>query len=220
MTSLREESFSENDIIDPNWVIRYLLNHLPREKINAEQAFKIIKRMCKRIEGVRVKFQRVKGLKDCFVVHGLYDDELKKSIIITLGCSSFKKRFTMEEKIYNHLITEVADALCHESIHRYQDSARYYDSDKYREDTSIEYYADPDEMFAYAINIAHNLDRKYGEQAISKMNNITDILKEDSYLADYYSFLYNTPKFNKMLKMIYQNLESFKQGKVAHRPCL
>lgn len=219
MTSLKEESFSESDIIDPNWVIRYLLNHLPRKNVNAEDTLKIIKKMCKRIKGVRINYRRSGSFKDCFVVHGLFDDQLKKSIIITLMCSSYKKRFTMDEKIYNHLITEVADALCHESIHRYQYSARYYDPDKYRDDDNgIEYYIDPDEMFAYAVNIAHNLNRKYGEGALSKMNNIDEAVKEDGYLADYYSLLYQTPQFNKLLKMIYQNLESIKQGRIVHRP--
>jgi hypothetical protein len=219
MTSLREESFSENDIIDPDWVIRYLLNHLPRENINAELTINAIKKMCKKIKGVRIEFQRTGGLKDCFAIHGLYDNTKKRAIIITICCSSFKKQFTLSPSIYNYLICEVADTLCHESIHRYQDLARYYDGNA-SNNHDADYYADPDEMFAYAVNIAHNLYRKHGNQALSNLNNIGLIINDDSYLADYYFFMYNTTKFNKLLKMIYQNLESFEQGKIAHRPCV
>lgn len=220
MTSLKEESFSENDIIDPDWVIRYLANHLPKENINAEDAIKIIKKMCKRIDGVRISYQRLRSAKDMFIVHGLFDDVRKKSIKITICCSSYKKRFDMDDKIYSHLITEVADALCHESIHRYQYSSRVYDTDKYHDHAELEYYADPDEMFAYAVNIAHNLHRRFGEQAIEKLKNLTEAVKEDGYLADYYSLFYNTANFQKLLKMIYQNLVSINQGQIVHRPQL
>ena len=220
MISLKEESFSENDIIDPDWVIRYLANHLPKKNINAEDAIKIIKKMCKRISGVRISYQRLRSAKDMFIVHGLFDDVRKKSIKITICCSSYKKRFDMDNKIYAHLVTEVADALCHESVHRYQYSSRCYDPDKYRDDVELDYYADPDEMFAYAINIAHNFNRKFGDQSIDKLKKLSEAIAEDGYLADYYSLFYNTPRFHKLLKMIYQNLISINQGRIVHRPQL
>jgi hypothetical protein len=219
MISLREESFTENDIIDPTWVIRYLSNHLPKKNINAEKVVEVIKKMCKRIEGVRVVYQRQPKFKDCFAVHGLFDENLKKSIVITLWCASYKKRFTIEDQIYTHLINEVADALCHESIHRYQYNVRDMDRSLDREDFGAEYYADPDEMFAYSVNIAHNLYRQLGPDTLKSLTNFDLITKKDGYVADYYSLFYNQPVFWKLMKMVYQNVLAIEEGKICHRGC-
>lgn len=217
MISLREESFTENDIIDPTWVIRYLVNHLPKKNVNAEQVIEVIKKMCKRIKGVRIKYERHNAFQDCFAVHGLFDESLKRSIIITVWCKSFKKKFTMEDKIYTHLINEIADCLCHESIHRYQYYIRDVDPSKDREDHGAEYYSDPDELFAYSVNIAHNLYRQLGPDTLRSLPNFNLLTKKDGYIADYYSLFYNQPIFSKLMKMVYQNVQAIEEGKICHR---
>ena len=58
MTLLKEELFTENDIIDPNWVIRYLLNHLNHGKISTAQVKRVINKMLRHFKGVTIKFKK------------------------------------------------------------------------------------------------------------------------------------------------------------------
>jgi hypothetical protein len=79
------------------------------------------------------------------------------------------------------------------------------------------YYGDPDEMFCFSVNIAHNLYRQYGIRSLEKLQSVKPLLKFDPYLSDYYSIFYNQPQFRKMLKMIYQNIIAIDQGKILYR---
>jgi hypothetical protein len=85
-------------------------------------------------------------------------------------------------------------------------------------DVEIDYYADPDEMFAFAANIAHNLYRQYGTCAIDQLKQLDVVLEFDPYLADYYTFFYQQPKFKKLIKLIYLNIMAIEDGRIVHRP--
>jgi hypothetical protein len=216
MISLKDESFTENDIIDPTWAMRYLLNHLSRDNISAEQVVKVVRKMCKRTEGVRIRFKASRGLKNCFTVSGTFDCEELKPIELEISGSSYSKVFKINKKFYYALIADIADTLCHESIHRYQYRIRGFESD-YDNNDEHDYYADPDEIFAYGVNIAHNLYRQFGPKTLSTLSNYRLITSRDYYLADYYSLFYNQAVFNKLMKMIYQNVLAIEEGKICHR---
>ena len=219
MTSLKAESFTENDIIDPFKIIRYLESHLPRKHISADLVVKCLKLMCRHLKGIRITYKRIRNVRDCFAINGFFDQEKKIGIELEICCSSFNKQFTLNKKLHRAMIYDIADTLCHESIHRYQSAMRGENS--WTEDTGdveIDYYADPDEMFAFAANIAHNLYRQYGTRAIDELKQLDVVLEFDPYLADYYTFFYQQPKFKKLVKMIYLNLVAIDDGRVVHRP--
>lgn len=219
MTYLKAESFTEDDIIDPFKIIRYLENHLPRRHISADLVMRCLKIMCKRLKGTRVTYKRMRGVKDCFAINGFYEQEHRNGIQIELCCSSFNKQFTLSKSLYRAMIYDIADTLCHESIHRYQAATRKEQSwIEYTGNEELDYYADPDEMFAFAANIAHNMYRQYGKNAISELKNLDVVLEFDPYLADYYTFFYQQPKFKKVVKLVYLNLLAIDNGKIIHRP--
>lgn len=219
MTYLKVESFTENDIVDPFKVIRYLENHIPRKHVSSELIIKTLKVLSKRIRGTRVKYKKIRGVKDCFAVNGFFDQDRPSNLEIEICCSSYRKQFTLTKKLHRALIFDIADTLCHESIHRYQAAIRketpWIDVTG---DIEIDYYADPDEMFAFAANIAHNMYRQYGRRAIDELKRLDDVLDFDPYLADYYTFFYQQPKFKKVVKLVYLNLIAIDNGKVLHRP--
>lgn len=220
MTLPKGALFTESDVIDPNWIIRYLLNHIPRGKVSGEQVHTVVKKMCKNIKGVRVNFVANRKIQKCFIVGGEFDTERKTSISLDISSSSYKKKFKIEEKFYDQLICDIADTLCHESIHRYQHNIRDYDefSGFDPRDQEQMYYGDPDEMFAYSVNIAHNLYRQLGDGVESYLSNFNELVKKDYYLADYYSLFYQQKTFKKLMKMVYLNIKAIKQGHICHRP--
>jgi hypothetical protein len=218
MTSLKDESFSENDIIDPFWIIRYLENHVPKDKVSCEFLVDTLKRMTRKIKGVKVTFYKTRSVKDSFVVNGFFDKEQKKSIEIQICSSAFKKKLTLTKKQYRAILYEIADALCHESIHRYQYKFKDHSDEAFKSGSMDQlYYGDPDEMFCFSVNIAHNLYRQYGIKSLEKLKTVKPLLRFDPYLSDYYAIFYNQPQFKKMLKMIYQNIIAIDQGRILYR---
>jgi len=219
MTSLKAESFTENNIIDPFKVIRYLENTLPRYNVSTELIVFSLKRLCRRIKGVKVTYRRDSSIKNCVAINGYFDNTKRTGIEIEVCCSSYKKHFNLDRKLYRAMIYDIADTMCHESIHQYQSTIRN-ELDLWDESGigDADYYSDPDEMFAFAANIAHNLFRQYGTAALQQLQQLTEVLEFDPYLGDYYTFFYNTPRFNKMLKMIYLNILAIDSGLILHRP--
>lgn len=219
MTLVKEGLFTENKLIDPNRVISYLTEKLSSaDKISSEELIKILKKMLPARSNIKVTYQRTKSAKDCFGINGYFDSDYVKDIELQICCSSFKKKFLMTQDLKQQLIYDLADTLCHETIHRRQFYLRgdwtSVDETGVRE---RDYYLDPDEMFAYSVNIAHNLYRKYGASAVKKLCDINSAVKDDCYLADYYYWFYNDYPFKRLLKLISQNLEAINQGKVCHR---
>jgi len=222
MTFLKEELFTENNIIDPNWVIRYLFNHISYGRVTTFQVKKVVDKMCKHIKGVSVKFKQDKTVHGCFVVSGVYDTELKEGIQIEIYNDSMNKKFMLPEVYYNQFIFDLADTLCHESIHRYQHQVRLEQDlfDGYSTEERELYYADPDELFAYSVNIAHSLYRLHRENTSILLSNYGVLLEHDAYFKDYCSLFSNHKILKKLLKMIYLNVLAIEQGEICHRPRL
>lgn len=219
MTYLKQEVFTEDDIIDPNWVIRYLLNHISSGRNSTKQIKKVIKKMTEHLKGVSVKFKKDKTVHGCYVVAGVYDTEIQQGIQIEIFNDSYEKKFTLDQKYYQQFIFDLADTLCHESIHRYQHQARldedYFSG--YPSDEQVLYYSDPDELFAYSVNIAHSLYRLYGDETLSMLSSYEFLTDSDVYFNDYVNLFPNQKILKKLLKMIYLNIQAIKQGDVCHR---
>lgn len=215
----KEGLFSENEIIDPNRIIDYLRFQLINiDYISSEHLIKIVKKMLPAKSKIKVTYKKDRNLKDCFGINGYYDSDMIKDIELQIVCSSYKKRFPLFEQDKENLIHDIADTLCHESIHRKQYFARQ--RDVFVEATGIperDYYLDPDEMFAYSVNIAHNFYRRYGKGAVKKLSNINRAIKDDCYLADYYYWFYNDYPFRKLMKLITLNLDAISKGKTCHK---
>ncbi len=219
MISQKEGLFSENEIIDPNRIIDYLSFRLSdTSTISSEILIKTLKKMLPSRSRIHLTYKKDRALKDCFGVNGYYDSDMVKDIELQIVCSSYKKRFTLTDQDKENLIHDIADTLCHESIHRRQYFVRQ--RDVFVESTGIperDYYLDPDEMFAYSVNIAHNFYRRYGKSAVKKLSNINLAIKDDCYLADYYYWFYNDYPFRKLMKMITLNLDAISKGKTCHK---
>ncbi len=219
MTLPKEGLFTENELIDPNRVIEYLTIKLcDIEKISSEELVKILKKMLPAKTRVKVTYKRSRPTKDCFGINGYYDSDFVKDIELQVCCSSYKKQFKFPDDLKTQLIYDIADTLCHETIHRRQ----FYLRGEYGKldetgDHERDYYLDPDEMFAYSVNIAHNFYRRYGKHALKRLSDFNAAVADDCYLADYYYWFYNDSTFKKLMKMIAQNIEAIEKGDVCHR---
>jgi hypothetical protein len=222
MTLLKDELFTENNIIDPNWVIRYLFNHLSYGRVSTSQVKKVVDKMCNHLRGVNIKFKKDNSVHGCYAVAGVFDTEVKNGIQIEIFNDSIDKKFMLPEVYYRQFIFDLADTLCHESIHRYQHQVRSEEDlfDGYSSEQHELYYADPDELFAYSVNIAHSLYRLHQENTTMLLSSYTSILEHDSYFKDYCSIFPNQKILKKLLKMIYLNILAIQQGDVCHRPKL
>lgn len=220
MTYPKEELFTENDIIDPNWVIRYLLNHLTAGRTSSKEVISVVKKMLKQVKGIKITYREDPSVINCFAVSGLFDTETKDSISIEVLSRYYDKKFHLNENFLNHFVCDIADTLCHESIHRYQHQTRVYDEfdGNNPSDEQSLYYSDPDEMFAYGVNIAHNLYRQFGNSIIDAMGDFSNIVDNDYYLKDYHTLFNNQKLFRKLMKMIYLNVRAIDEGKICHRP--
>jgi hypothetical protein len=219
MTLPKEGLFTENELIDPNRVIGYLSLKLQSiDKISSENLIKILKKMLPAKTGIKVTYKKVRSAKDCFGINGYYDSDFVKDIELQVCCSSFKKQFNFPNDLKEQLIYDIADTLCHETIHRRQ----FYLRGQYAKidetgDHERDYYLDPDEIFAYSVNIAHNFYRRYGKHALKKLSDFDKAVADDCYLADYYYWFYNDITFKKLMKMIAQNIVAIDSGKICHR---
>lgn len=221
MTYLKEELFTESNIIDPNWVIRYLINHINPGRTSSKHVMRAVKKMLDHISGVKITFKKMPEVKLCFCVSGVFDTDTKNKIHIEVYNESYEKKFHLEEKYYYQFIFDLADTLCHESIHRYQHSVRIDDYfDGYSSEEHENYYSDPDELFAYSVNIAHSLYRTHGNKLLEHLHDYKKLIDNDPYFGDYCNIFDNRKILRKLLKMIYQNVVAIENGDVCHRPRL
>ena len=110
----------------------------------------------------------------------------------------------------------VADSLAHELIHMRQTRRREFEDVSCRHATAFnehpdaaEYLSDPDEIDAYAFNIAQEL--KVHPNPVQKLNQIKDIKLEDSINLWAYVQTFDKnpdhPVIKRLLKKIYKNLK-------------
>jgi hypothetical protein len=219
MTSQKGVLFTGNEIIDPNRIIDYLWHTFQQtDKISSEELVRVLRKMMPAKSNIKVTYRKEQKIKDCFGINGYFDSDRVKNIELEICCSSYKKQFLITDTEKEQLIHDIADTLCHESIHRKQHCARDGESSVETIGPSERnYYLDPDEMFAYSVNIAHNFYRKYGKNAAKKLSNVNRAIKEDCYLADYYYWFYNDYPFKRLMKMVALNLDAISKGKTCHR---
>jgi hypothetical protein len=124
----------------------------------------------------------------------------------------------IDDVTFDAIIRRIADSLAHEVIHMQQYRARDFlelnivtpDELSDEEETQL-YLSDPDEINAYAHNIANEL-LEHGDVATvkHKLNNLKDITLKDSLNLWAYvnTFAKDTshPVIKRLLKKVYQNL--------------
>ena len=121
-------------------------------------------------------------------VGAFYDDEEDNDITVELMFSD-EDTITWNAENRKHFLRRLQSTIKHEYMHADQHAARDYDGDSYGMDdstTSREYYSRGDEIEAYAMNIADELERKQGlEGAMQTLRTVT----KSSQLKDKLGYL-------------------------------
>ena len=121
-------------------------------------------------------------------VGAFYDDEEDNDITVELMFSD-EDTITWNAENRKNFLRRLQSTIKHEYMHADQHAARDYDGDSYGMDdstTSREYYSRGDEIEAYAMNIADELQRKQGlEGAMQTLRTVT----KSSQLKDKLGYL-------------------------------
>lgn len=156
---------------------------------------------------------------DDISVTAYYDpdlDERKKiAIELVLVTNPNCNYLVLDSITWTRFVYSVADSLAHELIHMKQTRTREFEDVSVRHATAFnehpdaqEYLADPDEIDAYAYNIAQEL--KVHKNPMQKLNQIKDIKLEDS--VNLWAYLHtfekdpDHPVIKRLLKKVYKNL--------------
>jgi hypothetical protein len=142
------------------------------------------------------------------------DEKQKSSIELILVTNPNDKHLILDNELWELFVNRLADSLAHELIHMYQARARnflYVEHQARRNiqiDENLVYLSDPDEIDAYAYNIATEL--REHPNPLSKLVNPAAVSVNDSinlwaYLQAFSKDLKN-PVVKKLLKKVYKNL--------------
>lgn len=137
---------------------------------------------------IKTKIIRSKDiLKDDFFIGGYYQDF---TVVLEISVSSKTDHLILTEKSVDNFLFVIAQVVCHELIHYLQDLARYDHSPSLRHmrdysDTEQQYLSDPDEIQAYAHDIAMELQRHYPDDVFGALRKIGT--KRKSVSAKYYN---------------------------------
>lgn len=163
-------------------------------------------------------------------LNGYYDGGLDEvgdiAIEIFLITNPMQDVMLLDEKQFDSITRKIADTLSHEVIHMQQFRARdflevekwefggdSYEEEEYDEDEENRWYlSSPDEINAYAYNIANELlDRNSYSQVIEKLNKVKDIAIEDSVnlwaYVNAFSKDVNHPVLRRLIKKVYKSLD-------------
>lgn len=162
-------------------------------------------------------------------LNGYYDGGLDEvgdiAIEIFLITNPMQDVMLLDEKQFDSITRKIADTLSHEVIHMQQFRARdflevekwEFGGDGYEEDYDEDeenrwYLSSPDEINAYAYNIANELlDRNSYSQVIEKLNKVKDIAIEDSVnlwaYVNAFSKDVNHPVLRRLIKKVYKSLD-------------
>lgn len=163
-------------------------------------------------------------------LNGYYDGGLDEvgdiAIEIFLITNPMQDVMLLDEKQFDSITRKIADTLSHEVIHMQQFRARDflevekwefggdgYEEEDYDEDEENRWYlSSPDEINAYAYNIANELlDRNSYSQVIEKLNKVKDIAIEDSVnlwaYVNAFSKDVNHPVLRRLIKKVYKSLD-------------
>lgn len=158
-------------------------------------------------------------------LNGFYDGGLDEAgdipIEIYLVTNPMQDIMLIDEEQFGIIARRIADTLSHEVIHMQQYRARDFLEVETIEYTEFEdeeeenrwYLSSPDEINAYAYNIANELlDRHSYPQVIEKLNKVKDIAIEDSVnlwaYVQAFSKDVNHPVLKKLIKKVYKSLDS------------
>jgi hypothetical protein len=161
-------------------------------------------------------------------LHGYYDGGLDEAgdvpIEVYLITNPMQDIMIIDEEQFNQISRKIGDTLSHEVIHMHQFRARdfleiekyefgeSYDDTEFDEDEENRWYlSSPDEINAYAFNIANELlDKSDYKKVIEKLRKIKDISVEDSVNLWAYvnAFSKDTshPVLKRLIKKVYKSL--------------
>ena len=142
------------------------------------------------------------------------DERQKPSIELILVTNPNDSHLILDADLWNLFVNRLADSLAHELIHMQQARARdflYVEHQARRNiqiDENLVYLSDPDEIDAYAYNIATEL--REHSNPLSKLRNPAAVSVNDSinlwaYIQAFSKDLKN-PVVKKLLKKVYKNL--------------
>jgi pyrimidine operon attenuation protein/uracil phosphoribosyltransferase len=142
------------------------------------------------------------------------DERQRPSIELILVTNPNDTHLILDNDLWNLFINRLADSLAHELIHMYQARARnflYVEHQARRNiqiDENLVYLSDPDEIDAYAYNIATEL--REHPNPLSKLVNPAAVSVNDSinlwaYIQAFSKDIKN-PVVKRLLKKVYKNL--------------
>lgn len=142
------------------------------------------------------------------------DERCKIAIEIVLVTNPNSKFILFDQETYDRFAINLADVLAHELLHMRQYRARDFIPmdhcpNKYVDlEEELLYLSNPDEIDAYAYNIADEL--RVHPNPLTKLRNLKDITLQDSinlwaYL-NAFSHDYASPSLKRLLKKIYKYL--------------
>lgn len=157
-------------------------------------------------------------------LNGFYDGGLDEAgdipIEIYLVTNPMQDVIIIDEEQFDIIARRIADTLSHEVIHMQQYRARDFLEVEKIEYTEFEdeeeenrwYLSSPDEINAYAYNIANELlDKHQYPQVIEKLNKVKDISINDSVnlwaYVQAFSKDVNHPVLKRLIKKVYKSLD-------------
>lgn len=142
------------------------------------------------------------------------DERQKPSIELILVTNPNDTHLILDKDLWDLFVNRLADSLAHELIHMYQARARNFLFVEHQArrniqiDENLIYLSDPDEIDAYAYNIATEL--REHPNPLSKLTNPAAVSVNDSinlwaYIQAFSKDLKN-PVVKRLLKKVYKNL--------------
>lgn len=154
---------------------------------------------------------------------GGLDEADEVPIEIYMITNPVQEIMVVDNPTFDSIIRRISDSLAHECIHMQQYRSRDflevspYAPDELTEEEETQFYlSDPDEINAYAHNIANEL-LEHGDFEVckQKLNNIKNITLKDSINLWAYVTTFsrdtNHPVIKRLLKKVYQNLSDLEK---------
>jgi hypothetical protein len=142
------------------------------------------------------------------------DERQRPSIELILVTNPNDTHLILDQDLWNLFVNRLADSLAHELIHMYQARSRNFLFVEYQRhrtialDENLVYLSDPDEIDAYAYNIATEL--REHPNPLSKLTNPAAVSVNDSINLWAYIQAFNKdithPTIKQLLKKIYKLL--------------
>lgn len=181
--------------------IKYIKNRIVNQPLYAEELARIIQYQFEDL-GVEVNVAKVEGFpKDTATVNGYFnsfDWDIHENIELVLIVNDDEEPITINNSSWNFLKHQINQTLEHEMIHREQVIIRdgltvlpIYQEGMCEEQERIIYLSDPDEIGAYANDVALDLLETYTcHGASARLVNYITITKDESPILCEYMDLF------------------------------